>query len=109
MRGILIALALFLAACQPDAPKPKTLEPVGEARLELERVACKENGGRWVMGGFRAVCERTPKDANKSCSKESDCEGVCLARSRTCAPVVPLLGCNEVLTDYGMVATLCVD
>ena len=109
MRGVSIVAIMLLAACQPDAPKPKALEPVGLAKLDQKRLACEESGGRWVMGGFRAVCERVPKDANRSCSKESDCEGVCLARSKTCAPVVPLLGCNDVLTEYGMVAALCID
>jgi hypothetical protein len=58
------------------------LPPVGEARVDV---------------------------AHKSCSAASDCQSACLARSRSCAPVKPLLGCNEVLTNSGVAVTECVN
>ncbi|PCD77406.1 hypothetical protein [Pseudothioclava arenosa] len=110
MRALALSalMALALVACKPE-PGPPRLEPVGAARVEAERKACEADGGIWSSGAFGSICARRTKDANQSCRKESDCEGVCLARSMTCAPVRPLLGCNEVLTDAGTRATLCVD
>lgn len=109
MRGIAMMLGglALLAGCTPEAPEP--LEPVGPARVVAAQAACEEGGGLWSRGAFGGVCTRLTGDAGKSCRKAGDCEGVCLARSMSCAPVVPLLGCNEVLSDTGMRATLCVD
>ncbi|WP_415184034.1 hypothetical protein [Phaeovulum sp.] len=103
-------LALMLAACQPDPSTPK-LEPVGAARVALARSACEKGGGAFrQLGGAGAfICQRTPKDAGKSCTSDADCEGACLARSMTCAPVIPLPGCNDVLTNSGMRVTECVE
>ena len=39
----------------------------------------------------------------------TDCDGMCLARSRTCSPIKPLFGCQDVLADNGTVGTVCVD
>lgn len=108
MRALLIVLALALAGCQtaPDAP-----EPVGAARVELERLKCEKGGGIYgaasATGAF--ACIRQTRDAGKQCHKESDCEGRCLARSGTCAPLTPLFGCNEILTRDGKRMTLCID
>ena len=72
--------------------------------------ACTDDGGRWARAGESGfICYRTPRDANKSCTRESDCLGACLARSRTYAPITPLLGCHEILTDSGTRATECKD
>ncbi|SEN68133.1 hypothetical protein SAMN04488011_105239 [Palleronia pelagia] len=86
----------------PQTPPARTPSPA-------ER-ACTEDGGRWGRAGESGfICYRTPRDANKSCTRESDCLGACLARSRTCAPITPLLGCHEILTDSGTRATECKD
>ena len=55
------------------------------------------------------ICIQPTRDGGKRCTRESQCDGVCLARSGTCAPVKPLLGCNEVLQDNGVRATLCIE
>ncbi len=104
-----IALTLTLSACQPDRPEPK-LEPVGETRVTLERGQCEKSGGAFhqLTKSGAYVCQRIPRDAGKPCTGEQDCEGACLARSMTCAPVVPLVGCNEVLTNSGIRVTECV-
>lgn len=95
------------AASNPDlAPAPAPTE----SRTPQER-ACLAKGGIWSANGtssLRTCVERT-RDAGKSCRKETDCEGLCLARSRSCAPVKPLFGCNPILQADGSEATLCID
>jgi hypothetical protein len=111
----------------PLSPLPEAEEPDGslddavaaeEAEPELPpalksaaQKKCERGGGSYVsVGGnkdFRTCVKRT-RDANKSCDADSDCQGKCLARSRTCAPIDPLLGCNDILTDYGLVVSECV-
>lgn len=105
----LVALAL-LAGCKPGGGGG-ALEPVGEQRMDIEHKACLKSGGDYLRLGTANVfyCQTVPRDAGKSCSRASDCESACLARSRTCAPVKPLFGCNEVVLDDGGVATQCVD
>jgi hypothetical protein len=111
----------------PLSPVPETAEQddslddavaVEEAAPELPpalksaaQKKCERGGGSYVaVGGnkdFRTCVKRT-RDANKSCDEDSDCQGKCLARSRTCAPIDPLLGCNDILNDYGLVLRECV-
>lgn len=105
----LVCLAL-VGGCKPVGGGGK-LEPVGEARMDIEHKACLKAGGAYLRLGEGNVfyCQSVPRDAGKSCSRASDCESACLARSRTCAPVQPLLGCNEVILDSGTVANQCVE
>ncbi|MFP1643017.1 hypothetical protein [Pontitalea aquivivens] len=103
---------LMLAACKPagDPGAPAPLPPVGEARIALDRMACEAGGGafRQREGAGVWVCLRTPRDAGQACRTGTECEGACLARSMTCAPFVPLLGCHEVMTGSGLRVTECV-
>lgn len=71
--------------------------------------ACTRSGGRFAAqgGGGAFACVRTPRDAGDSCRTGADCEGACLARSMTCAPVVPLFGCHEVVTASALRVTEC--
>ena len=55
------------------------------------------------------VCQHEMPDSGRQCTKAGDCQGDCLARSRTCAPVRPLFGCNAILMDNGQTAVLCRD
>ncbi|MEZ5685289.1 MAG: hypothetical protein R3D78_05055 [Paracoccaceae bacterium] len=103
---VLVVLAL-LTGCKPEGSVP--LEPVGEARVAAAQAACEKGGGIWSVGAFGGICTRLTRDSGTSCRKAGDCEGLCLARSMTCAPVHPLLGCNDILTETGARATLCVD
>lgn len=110
---ILIALAAvaLLAACEPDE-SAGDLPPVGEELVALQKSKCEARGGIWGQGGLENggfTCFKLTRDANTSCRRNSDCEGLCLARSRSCAPMTPFLGCHEVLTESGLVSTVCTD
>lgn len=103
-----MAAVLLLAACLAQAPKK--LPPVGQESLDLSHAQCIASGGDFMAAagtnGF--VCMMVPKDAGKYCNSAKDCESDCLARSHSCAPVKPLLGCNEILTENGSQVTQCV-
>lgn len=110
-RGLIwVICATLLAACQEDGPM-SSADAVGVP--DLFRIAaeqCTKDGGRWSPAPGKAthVCYTTPRDAGKLCRVASDCEGHCLARSRTCSPIEPFYGCHEVLTDGGIQQTLCI-
>lgn len=92
----------------PAAPPPAP--EVVEAKSPGE-IACEERGGRYVaLGGTGArTCVTPTRDGGKQCRRDGDCSGQCLARSNTCAPMTPLLGCNEILQSDGRRVTLCLD
>ena len=86
------------------APEP----PVGKSK---EQTICEKRGNTWGTAGKSGgkTCIKRTRDAGKQCTKKSSCDGVCLARSGTCAPVTPLFGCNDILQNDGSRVTLCVD
>ena len=103
----------------PAAPPPvdpakadpvKAAPPVVAPPASPEEAACRKDGGSWskVGKGGRA-CLKATRDSGKSCSRGTDCEGLCLARSGTCAPLKPMFGCNEIFQDDGQRVTLCID
>jgi hypothetical protein len=108
-RSVILGIALLatLAACRQS----DRLEPVGEQRVAIERQTCEDHGGRFGKAGSSGLlaCFETPRDAGKSCSRSTQCESACLARSQTCAPVKPLFGCNEILNEAGTRQTQCLD
>ena len=75
------------------------------------QIACEEDGGTWARAGAGGgmSCVRRTRDGGKQCDSKTDCQGECLARSRTCAPIQPLFGCNAVLMDNGAEVSLCID
>lgn len=100
------------AEAKPDSPAPKpdlATTPV-TPKSEMQ-IACEKKNGRWsgIGKGKLRACVFTTKDGGKRCDRESQCEGVCLARSGTCSPMKPLYGCNEILQDNGARVTLCLD
>jgi predicted small secreted protein len=108
------------AQTDPPAAVEEAATPAPQPELEAEappvakserQVACEKRGGTWARGSSAAVhtCVFPTKDGGKQCTRESQCDGVCLARSGTCAPVKPLLGCNEILQDNGSRVTLCIE
>jgi len=105
-------VCLLLSACQHQALNPDFgLAGYDPNLIENQRALCLENGGRFGRGGVSGsfACYQNTRDAGQSCSAGSDCQGLCLARSRTCAPVTPLFGCQQVLTNSGVQATLCIE
>jgi hypothetical protein len=106
--ALAFAGALAAAACQPDEGD---LPPVGEELVALQKAQCEADGDIWGRAGATGVfvCFRRTPDAGRRCTSADDCSGVCLARSQTCSPLDPLIGCQEVLTSSGARATLCVD
>lgn len=100
----------------PD-PVASEAEPVAEPVAEPEvpksdaQLACERRGGNWTQVGssITRTCVKATRDSGKSCTRESQCESRCLARSGTCAPFDPLLGCNEILQDNGARVTLCIE
>ena len=108
---VVIISALTLSACQEDglASSNPDLSAAPDL-LGEQRRACERSGGTLApRGNSLFVCFRPTSDANQFCEAPSDCESVCLARSRTCAPTTPFLGCHEVLTEGGQRATECVN
>lgn len=110
--GLMAALpligALMLAGCRQTVPE--TLPPVGEAAVAAQRSTCEAEGGSFRNSGSGTLmCFTTPRDAGKSCRKADDCSTACLARSMTCAPIAPLTGCQEIMTNLGTRITQCID
>lgn len=109
---ILVSLMLALgplAACKMD--QPPQLPPAGKAMETQQDDACVASGGVWSdeNGNKTRVCIHYTKDSGKSCTRSSQCDGACLARSGTCSPIRPLLGCQDILTDSGLRMTQCVN
>lgn len=88
----------------PATPPPP--EPVKSP----SQIVCEKKGGRFAKAGNATpvVCVRETRVGGKSCRRETDCEGLCLARSRSCSPITPVLGCQESLTRDGLRVTECV-
>jgi hypothetical protein len=95
-----------------DAPaEVPTEDVIPEQEKTPEQISCEKKGGNWTRVGKTQsrTCAQRTRDAGKQCRRDRDCEGVCLARSATCAPVTPLFGCNDVIQDDGRRMTLCLD
>lgn len=102
---------LTLAACLEEGGDETNYPEFGPGFEGRSEAACIASGGTWRSGGLSGLqtCFRETRDGGRSCAAAGDCEGLCLARSRTCAPVTPLFGCNDVLGVDGARSTLCVD
>ncbi|MES2916728.1 MAG: hypothetical protein V4753_16555 [Pseudomonadota bacterium] len=97
-------------AARKPAPKPD-LDEVPVTPKSERQLACEKKGSKWfkIGDGEKYGCVKETRDAGKRCQKESQCDGVCLARSGTCSPFKPLYGCNEILQDNGARVTLCLE
>ena len=109
-RSEVLALLLVaaLAACKPGGGAG-VLQGGGPEAMAAARASCESKGGQWARQGKMEYCITRTADAGKSCRSGLDCAGECLARSRTCAPAKPLLGCNAVLNDAGIEGNQCVE
>lgn len=101
------------AATAPgDAPAPLATPVATPIPKSDAQIACEKRGGNWARTSEDAIthaCVTPTRDGGKRCDSKSDCDGECLARSRSCAPAKPLFGCNAVLTDGGAEVTLCLN
>lgn len=100
------------ATAKPGSPAPKAdLEAAPVTPKSEMQLACEKKRGRWsgIGKGDARACIFQTRDGGKRCDRESQCEGVCLARSGSCSPFKPLYGCNEILQDNGARVTLCLD
>lgn len=112
------AVAKPVAEVSPPAAAAAPAEaavPAAEATPAVlkspAQVQCEKQGGTWARAGKSAArtCVQQTRDGGKQCTRGTQCEGLCLARSGTCAPLAPLFGCNEILEDDGRRVTLCID
>lgn len=96
------------AAEDPAAEAAPAPPPVAKSEAQLR---CERQGGEWASarGATLRTCVKPTGQGAKQCRTKTDCKGECLARSRTCAPFTPLLGCNDVLLADGSRTTLCLD
>jgi hypothetical protein len=103
-------------AAQP-APAPDEAAPAATEEIaptlpaSPEEARCLRTGGTWATAGQSGAkaCVTLTRDGGKACTRQSQCEGYCLARSGTCAPITPMFGCNDILQDDGREVTLCLD
>lgn len=95
------------ASDRPVQPSPDQSVPAPV--VSPEQAICQKSGGEWseMAGSTGHVCAHRLRDGGKSCRKKGDCLGECLARSNTCAPIAPLMGCNDILQVNGTEVTLC--
>jgi hypothetical protein len=93
------------------AAVPELTEPPPEAVKTPGQIACEKKRGRYVKVGDSSAytCVQATRDGGKSCRKAGDCQGLCLARSQSCSPFTPLLGCHEILQQNGARVTQCID
>jgi len=119
------AAAPASAANPPPAPVAKAEAPLSEpAAAPLPAAAipplppksatqlrCERQGGDWASNNRSALktCVKPTGDGGKQCTRQTDCKGECLARSGTCAPIKPLLGCNDILLADGTRTTQCIE
>lgn len=94
-----------------EAPAPGAAEEDPVPPKPPEQLACEKNGGTWATTGTSGAqaCVRRTRDGGKQCSNGRQCEGDCLARSRSCSPIAPLFGCNEILQDNGARVNQCLE
>lgn len=106
------------ATAEDDSP-PKAADEVpaaAEAKEEAvakspSQIACERRKGIWeeAAQGAAFFCQMPTSDGGKQCRKSTDCEGYCLARSGTCAPISPMFGCQDILNEDGRMLTECIN
>ena len=104
MLGAGLLITGLLASCMTKEEKAMADE------LALQKTACLETGGTWGRGGILGLQQCFPNysDAGKSCNRDSDCQGMCLADTRTCAKTFSF-GCISHLNDDGNLEEICID
>lgn len=103
---VIPALPAAPAGAAAAAPPAEAESPL----LAQQRQACAREGGRLsTLASGLVTCIRQTRDGGRACTGAADCDGVCLARTGTCAPITPLFGCHEVLLAPGSRVTQCLE
>lgn len=101
------------AIAAPATVPVQTARPdaVPEAPKSPEQLICEKTKGQWAAAGDSgaSLCVKRTRDGGKQCSKKGECQGQCLARSGTCSPIDPMIGCNDILEADGRMVTLCLN
>lgn len=99
------------ANAAPDAAQPAAEPAPAPEPKTPAQIACEKRKGVWSKAGANGAnyCQTLTRDGGKSCTRSTQCEGYCLAKSNTCAPATPLLGCHDILTEDGKFLTQCIN
>lgn len=97
------------SAKTPPTPQETAAPAAPPPPIPPEQAICQKAGGQWstVAASSGRICVHRTPDSGKACRRKSDCQGQCLAQSGTCAPISPLMGCNDILQADGTRMTLC--
>ena len=100
-----------LSAADPGTAEPPQAAPAPVVVKSAAQLACEKKKGVWTTAGSGSAffCQSVTRDGGKSCRASTDCQGYCLARSLTCAPVTPMFGCQDILNEAGRMLTQCVN
>lgn len=100
-----------LSAADPGTAEPPQAAPAPVVVKSVAQLACEKKKGVWTTAGSGSAffCQSVTRDGGKSCRASTDCQGYCLARSLTCAPVTPMFGCQDILNEAGRMLTQCVN
>ncbi|MEM7718683.1 MAG: hypothetical protein AAF222_05725 [Pseudomonadota bacterium] len=106
-----LTLVVALTGCEEGEAGASSDDASLNVIVSPQQAQCERTGGRWgaVPNTVTSTCFRMTRDANQPCATARDCDGLCLARSRTCAPQTPLFGCHEILSANGSRQTLCTE
>ena len=76
-----------------------------------EKAACIRDGGTVGRFGISQVqiCDKATSDGGKACSKSTDCESICDAKTRTCSANSVHFGCYSFLAENGAEVSICAD
>ncbi|MEO8530156.1 MAG: hypothetical protein ABI459_02955 [Deltaproteobacteria bacterium] len=110
MKLILSLVFVVMAALNGCQSKTDVVDDVGSPENSvLAAEKCTRTGGIWSTLSETQVnlCVQPTGQGAQSCQTRSDCKGECFAKSKTCAPYKPLIGCNEVIGANGATQTLC--
>ena len=106
-----VLMVMALVSCDEDTGSEPVRDSAFPDLLGEQREKCERRGGRWGPAANKTsfACYLTLPDANKTCETGRDCQGLCLARSRTCSPITPFYGCHEVISRAGLPQTVCLE
>ena len=77
---------------------------------DASRAKClKEGGTPQRIGWSGEVCMRFTPDVGKSCSDSAQCEGVCIAETKSCSKTEIVFGCYTELRNGKAVEGPCLE